>query len=142
MVLEFHSKGVSNKFKLFPSRKETCFKWTQQTKLKTLLFKFWIDFRHFIFSVILRAFFFDFSFDFSFNPDEIFMTEELRNDCEKKVGKYWKIKIFVIFYWGTSTYYVTRFFNFLDPPLVTKNRTNSYVLTMVRNKSLTKQRVT
>jgi hypothetical protein len=40
---------------------------------------------------------------------------------------------------GTSTYYVTRIFNFLEPPstLVTKNRTNPYVLIMVRNKSLT-----
>jgi hypothetical protein len=38
---------------------------------------------------------------------------------------------------GTSTYYVTRFFNFFRPPfpLVTKNHTNPYVLTMVRNKS-------
>ncbi len=44
---------------------------------------------------------------------------------------------FSIFYHkGTSTYYVTRFSKISDPPspLVTKNRTNLYILTMVRNK--------
>jgi hypothetical protein len=46
------------------------------------------------------------------------------------------------YYMGTSTYYVTRYSKISDPPssLVTKNRTNLYVLTMVRNKSLTPPR--